>query len=312
MGRDHHRRTRGNVGAVIRPRHRARLKQGLADQPAVEATSTLIGEALVAATANDLAFNPVVPCRIVDTRKWTALTAGVPRQVYASGFDYSGQGGSDEDCGIPFGPTKAVMLNITTTGWDGRGNVNAWPYDPSNPPQPLSSIANFGQVAGLSAIANGISVPICDIDIAEDNCEGGDLFFQANGSNTNLVVDIVGCYTKLPGELNAGQVNGGTAYFWASSASPEIDVVVEPNAGTSLYAYNSEGGDITYLRSATGKYVVTFPGWGTIGHSTVTAYGAPGVSCQNSGWGGGVVTVACYDTAGAPADARFTVYLLGN
>jgi hypothetical protein len=111
---------------------------------------------------------------------------------------------------------------------------------------------------------------------------------------------------------DAKEVNGGTAWMWAQSSSPTIGVDV---AADSTYAYNSEGTAITaitYERTAVGRYTVTFPGWGTIGHSMVTAYSSAGIHCQNSGWGGGAVGVSCYDSAGAAADARFNVLLFGN
>ncbi len=144
----------------------------------------------------NLLFNPVVPCRIVDTRNWEKLEAGVPRPIYAANQGYGAQGGHEADCGIPYGGTKAVMVNVTTTQWDGRGSINAWPYDPSKTEQPLASIANFGPVTGMSAIANAMSLAICDTRQSVDDCAGGDLFFQANGSGTHLVIDVVGYYTE--------------------------------------------------------------------------------------------------------------------
>jgi hypothetical protein len=109
--------------------------------------------------------------------------------------------------------------------------------------------------------------------------------------------------------VDAKEVNGGTAWMWAQSSSSTIgdDVTADPT-----YAYNSEGAAITYERTAVGDYRVTFPGWGDIGHSMVTAYRSTGIHCQNDGWGGGGVGVACYDSAGAAVDARFNVLLFGN
>jgi hypothetical protein len=109
--------------------------------------------------------------------------------------------------------------------------------------------------------------------------------------------------------VDAKEVNGGTAWMWAQDGHPTIgeDVTADPQ-----YAYNSEGGTITYERTSVGDYRVTFPGWGIIGHSMVTAYSSPGIHCQNDGWSGGSVSVACYDSAGAAADAQFNVLLFGN
>lgn len=109
--------------------------------------------------------------------------------------------------------------------------------------------------------------------------------------------------------VDAKEVYGGTAWMWAQTTSPTLDAPITADA---TYAYNSEGAAITYTRTAVGRYVVTFPGWGTIGHSQVSTYASAGVNCQNSGWGGGTVRVACYDSTGSLADGRFTVLLMGN
>lgn len=109
--------------------------------------------------------------------------------------------------------------------------------------------------------------------------------------------------------VDAKEVYGGTAWMWTPTASPTLDATVSADTTS---AYNSDGGPITYTRTAVGTYSVTFPGWGVIGHSQVSAYRTPGINCQNNGWSGGVVDVPCYDSTGALADASFTVLLMGN
>lgn len=110
--------------------------------------------------------------------------------------------------------------------------------------------------------------------------------------------------------VDAKEVNGGTAYMWASSAASAIGVAQTANA---TYAYNSEGGAITYTRTGTGQYTVFVPGWGTAGNVQVTTYSTPGVNCQTGGWSTGVnVGVSCYDSAGTAANGLFTVAVFGN
>lgn len=199
-------------GRTLDPTYRENLVRDIAVMPAAQLENNLNGSKSEAAPPTNLLFNPVVPCRIIDTRNWDRgkLITGSPIRVFAAGlgpgYSYSRQGGSEADCGIPFGPAKAVMMNITTTQWDGRGNINAWPYHPSEPLQPLASVANFGAVTGVSAIANALSIAICDPAEAEDNCGGGDLFFQANGSGTHLVVDIMGYYSEAPSNSTPAQL----------------------------------------------------------------------------------------------------------
>jgi hypothetical protein len=110
--------------------------------------------------------------------------------------------------------------------------------------------------------------------------------------------------------VDAKEVNGGTAYMWASLANSTVGAA---QTADSTYSYNSEGGAITYTRTGTGAYTVTVPGWGTGGNVQVTTYATAGVNCQTSGWSSGVsIGVRCYDSAGSAADSRFTVAVLGN
>jgi len=109
--------------------------------------------------------------------------------------------------------------------------------------------------------------------------------------------------------VDAGQVLGGTAYMFAQTAIPTINVDV---VASSPWQANSEGGNITYKRLAVGKYRVTLPGWDTIGNVQVTTYDAPGVSCQTNSYKAGAVSVLCYDQNASFANARFTVLATGN
>lgn len=168
-----------------------------------------------------------------------------------------------------------------------------------------------------AGVTLGCNPPTNDRFCPDDNVTRGQMAAFMHRLSDNQVVDAataVEAATALEADHataadDAKEVNGGTAWMWGQSASPAfgVDVAADP-----LYAYNSEGAAITYERTGVGEYAVTFPGWGTIGHSTVTAYQASGIHCQNTGWFAGTVGVRCYNSAGAPADARFTVLLFGN
>lgn len=84
------------------------------------------------------------------------------------------------------------------------------------------------------------------------------------------------------------------------------------------YHHNSEGGDITISRSATGTYTVLFAGLGSPGdvpphdggHVQVTAWGETYSFCKVNGWGSQVnasIVVNCYDADGALMDSEFDV-----
>jgi hypothetical protein len=92
----------------------------------------------------------------------------------------------------------------------------------------------------------------------------------------------------------------------------------EPTAASytpgSTYAYNDSGRTPRIARTGTGEYRVTFPslsGLGsTFGNVQVSAYGSTGHYCKIASWSGDDVAVACFDSAGIPADTRYTVLYL--
>jgi hypothetical protein len=83
-------------------------------------------------------------------------------------------------------------------------------------------------------------------------------------------------------------------------------------APAAAYSFNSAGKSNTVKKTGTGVYEVKFEGLGTSGgHALVSAYGAGSDYCKPVRWnqaeGHQLVTVACFNKAGAPADAQFTV-----
>jgi hypothetical protein len=88
-----------------------------------------------------------------------------------------------------------------------------------------------------------------------------------------------------------------------------------------LYAKNSSGGDVTGHRHGTGDYRVTFHDWGTPGTQTVIVSAfVEGAFCNPYGvyatgeTGGDLrdlaIDVACFDSAGEPANSRFTILVI--
>ncbi len=159
-----------------------------------------------AASADNLLFVPLPPCRVIDTRVFGAggaLVAGTPRSFFFRGptRDYQtspNQGGSTTGCGIPdltsdVSPfqniAKAVAINIVAVGPAGAGDLRAWP---ANQSVPTASVINYAAVSGLN-IANGIILPMCD-EVSATPCSIGDITFRADVSGVQLVVDVVGYF----------------------------------------------------------------------------------------------------------------------
>ena len=93
----------------------------------------------------DLVFTPVTPCRFVDTRVLNdRIGAGATRNLDASnpGGNFTSQGGSNTDCGIPANPA-ALALSVTGLGNLSTGYLRVFPFDGTNlqgSPVPLNAV----------------------------------------------------------------------------------------------------------------------------------------------------------------------------
>jgi hypothetical protein len=216
------------MGRGLDPGFRARLVQRVAAQPIGRLRMLHEGGAdapvldALGDSSADLLYTPltnVVPCRIFDTRLAAAgmLTPNVPRNFLVAGdTGFAAQGGYA--CGVPLGPATAVVLNLAVVGPTGPGHLRAWPaIDPPHGPT-LASVLNFGNVAGLPALANALVLPICDRASAGGVCVS-DLSLQTFGSSTHVVGDVLGYFTKvdLPAELPIGADSFGPVAATASS-----------------------------------------------------------------------------------------------
>jgi hypothetical protein len=104
----------------------------------------------------------------------------------------------------------------------------------------------------------------------------------------------------------------------ASNVAPVANRVVAfayaGNASTpsytppSSYSYNATGGAITATRSAVGLYALRFAGLVMdSGNVQVSTYGLGANHCAVLGWSGDTANVSCFDAAGTPADAPYTL-----
>jgi hypothetical protein len=157
---------------------------------------------LVAQMPPDAAFNPLPPCRVVDSRS-NLGTSGIllPGQIRNITFrGKCGLPGLTGDGGLESNAVVAVAMNVVAANPAGAGHLSAWP---SNREQPASSILNYA----TANVANGIILPMCDqLNVAVSVCAGGDIKFQSAVSPTDLVIDVTGYYLKptLPGARRHG------------------------------------------------------------------------------------------------------------
>ena len=111
-------------------------------------------------------------------------------------------------------------------------------------------------------------------------------------------------YLAAP-EVNAQQV----AYAWADKPS------TQSYTPSGSYSFNYSG-SINIKRNGTGKYIVTFAGFGSNsrgGNVQVTAYGSSRNTCNVVSWNHNsngadfLINISCYTLNGQPADMMYTV-----
>lgn len=181
---------------------------------------------VLATTSSDLAYTPIRPCRVADTRvAGGRLELGAPRSLRVAGSEgFAAQGGNTGGCGVPLGPTTVVAVNITAVGPLGLGHLRAWSAADSPADAPRSSVLNFGQTPGLPAIANAVIVPICDPAIRGNTCES-DFWIEAFGSTADVVVDVLGYFRRGENVLIGASdfafqpVTGGTLHLAVDSVA---------------------------------------------------------------------------------------------
>lgn len=184
---------REDASGPLDPLNRALLKQDLLGRP-MDALRT--GN-LALASAQNLVFTPVVPCRILDTRSSAGgiLTAGTRQAFKATGgtTDLSSQGGNPGGCGVLSGAT-AIALNFSATQSAGPGNLRAYAWAASAT-APTAAVLNFGNLApvGLFAVPNGAIVPICDP--AGGACTS-DMYLEIFGNSSHVVADVTGYFLR--------------------------------------------------------------------------------------------------------------------
>lgn len=132
----------------------------------------------------DLAYTPVTPCRIVDTRPVARRLAAGVAQTF-DGYNASTfvpQGGAASNCGVPTG-ANALALTVTAVTPSNLGFVKLWP---ANATEPDATTVNYDP--GTVNIATGAIVPV----------SGASNQFNARSpAAVDLVVDVVGYFNTI-------------------------------------------------------------------------------------------------------------------
>jgi hypothetical protein len=272
------------------------------------------------ALATNLIYTSVQPCRVFDTRFATngtngRLVHGVTQTfnvVGNNGGDYfMGQGGQAGGCALPgyagsASQVQAVVLNFVAVGSAGAGDLIAWPSDQA-PPQ--ASIINYANSANLGFlnIANGIVLPV------RQDVQGGDLSIRAQVSDTDVLADVVGYFSTLPGPLtlpagcNSGQVpawNGSNGWSCTSTGggaaggdlsgnypNPQVASVGGQTASNVGFATTQV---LAATASDTAGKLVTRDGTGDFQARTVTLNGYLLMPATNTAGTAGVITFGSF------------------
>ena len=132
----------------------------------------------------DQTFTPVEPCRILDTRNTTILSAGQTRGFYVAGItSFQSQGGAAGNCNLNkhVAYTTAVV-NFTVVNPSTGGYITAYPSDS---PLPLAATVNFnaGDIVGNNAT------------LKLNQSQYTSSFIVYTTSQTHLVADVVGYFS---------------------------------------------------------------------------------------------------------------------
>jgi V8-like Glu-specific endopeptidase len=141
---------------------------------------------LPSAESDELAYTPVTPCRIVDTRNTSAGMIGASTQrnfrVFGSGSAISSQGGAAAGCPSPLGEPLAAHINVIAVDPTGKGNLQAFPV-------------GAGSGAGLTVNYNTIDTNLANAGTVKTVTGGGaDFTVASNFASAHTVIDVMGYY----------------------------------------------------------------------------------------------------------------------
>lgn len=143
------------------------------------AAAGLVAKSL-GSTISDLTYTALAGCNLIDTRvAGGAFGAGVVRHFKASGANFTAQGGSNTNCGIPSTPVSLV-LSVSAISPTGNGYFRMWPYSTTMP-----AASNISYRTGQN-IQNDIILRMSQ-GLTQD-------FSVQSSSTSHLVVTVLGYF----------------------------------------------------------------------------------------------------------------------
>lgn len=179
-----------------------RLSASLLRGSASESVSAKLGE-----LNQDLAYTPVQPCRIVDTRQTSAgqFAAAETRNFTTMNTSFTQQGGSSTDCGMHGAGASAVVTNVVAVTPTGNGYATVFPF---NTTQPTTSSLNYS--AGVIAVSNSMIMRVPNPIAAAD-------FSLFSSAPSHYVIDVVGYFAPTRATALQCMQSG---YFNTTSIAP--------------------------------------------------------------------------------------------
>jgi hypothetical protein len=134
----------------------------------------------------DLAYLPVTPCRIVDTRRTSEGIIGASSKrgfhAFGPGEIIGAQGGNPAGCSPSSGEPLAAHINMIAVDPTGKGNLQAFPVD-------------AGAGAGLSVNYNTIDTNLANAGTVRTfPFPGPNFSVTSNFSSAHTVIDVLGYY----------------------------------------------------------------------------------------------------------------------
>jgi len=165
--------------------------------------------AAAAASAQELVFTALPPCRAVDTRFGSGgiLAPGVVRSLILR--NRCGVPGLTNDGGAEMNQALALAVNLVAVSPSGPGHLIAWPTNQSPPATSIINYSASSETGGLS-IANGVILPMCN-SVSTTPCATGDISFVAAVSAVHLIVDVVG-YFATPRHISTHRYGAGAGF----------------------------------------------------------------------------------------------------
>jgi hypothetical protein len=204
--------------------------------------------AALGTNSDNLAFHPINPCRIVDTRFGTGTFLG-KRQPgtttsYSSSLsNYSSQGGIGTACPGQISEAGALAYTVFVFDYTASGFVTVFPYTAT---LPNASTINYGLGTSDVVLANSSVVQQCYLCGPEFN-----VYVFAGGSAVNVIVDVIGYYDPGPPNyfvrtgLNTTSLNATSTFqkvggdfltFAKTGDSSSVEVVLHSRALAGTFA----------------------------------------------------------------------------